>query len=148
MDLPTSVDGNTRAGAELAAANQFQVLVVEDDELVRERLELVLSQAGFDVYVATSATEARSAMEALVFPIVIIDRMLGDADGIALVGELRRKYAQHRVYLILFSALDSEEERREGLKAGADDYLSKRAPEQQLLERLDAARRMVRLQAR
>src|SRR5689334_20819770 len=47
----------------------LQLLLVEDDELQRERLELLLSQANFDVVSVASVQEARSAMEALVFPV-------------------------------------------------------------------------------
>jgi two-component system chemotaxis sensor kinase CheA len=126
----------------------LQLLLVEDDELQRERLELLLSQANFDVVSVASVKEARSAMEALVFPVVIIDRKLGDDDGIELIGELRKHYAQHQVFLMLFSALDSDEDRRKGAEAGADEYLSKRTPDEQLLARLKAARETVRLRSR
>jgi two-component system OmpR family response regulator len=124
------------------------LLLVEDDPLQRERLELVLSQANFDVIGVASVREARSAMEALVFPIVIVDRNLEDGDGIALIGELRKRYAQHRVYLMLLSALDSDDERRKGVEVGADDYLSKKTSDTELLQYLKAARETVRMRSR
>lgn len=124
------------------------LLLVEDDELQRERLELALSQANFDVTGVGSVREARAAMEALVFPVVIIDRKLGDGDGISLISELRKQYAQHRVYLMLLSALDSAEERQKGMEAGADDYLSKKTSDGDLLAHLKSARDTVRMRSR
>lgn len=126
----------------------LQLLLVEDDELQRERLELLLSQANFDVVSVASVKEARIAMEALVFPVVIIDRKLGDGDGIELIGELRDQYSKHQVFLMLLSALDSDEDRRQGAQAGADDYLSKRTTDDELLARLRAARENIRLKSR
>ena len=124
------------------------LLLVEDDPLQQERLELVLSQAKFDVIAVPSVREARAAMDALVFPVVIVDRKLEDGDGIELIGELRKKYAQHRVYLMLLSALDSDEERRKGVEVGADNYLSKKTSDTELLEHLKAARETVRMRSR
>lgn len=130
------------------AVGSMQVLLVDDDEVVCARLEALLAPAHFDVQAVSSARAAREMMSAVVFPIVIIDRMLGDSDGISLIGALRRCYAQHRVFLMMFSALDSEDERRAGIAAGADDYLSKRATDEELLARLAAARATVRLRSK
>lgn len=124
------------------------LLLVEDDDITRDRLEGLLTRARFDVYSVSSAREAREMMRALVFPLVVIDRILGDGDGISLIGELRRRYEPHRVFLMLFSALDSEEERRSGIAAGADDYLSKRSSDEELLGRLTAAKATVRLRSK
>jgi two-component system, OmpR family, response regulator len=126
----------------------LQLLLVEDDELQRKRLELLISTAKFDVVAVNSVQEARRAMDALVFPVVVIDRKLGDGDGIELISELRKRYTQHSVFLMLFSALDSDEDRRDGLQAGADAYLSKRASDDELLRCLAAARDKVRLRSK
>jgi two-component system OmpR family response regulator len=126
----------------------MQVLLVEDDELICARLQTLLAPAQFDVQAVASARDAREMTRAVVFPIVIIDRMLGDSDGISLIGELRRSYEQHRVFLMLFSSLDSESDRRAGMAAGADDYVSKRATDDELLARLAAARAVVKLRSK
>lgn len=128
--------------------SKASVLIVEDDELTRERIELLLTSADFDTMGVGSAAEARMAMDALVFPIVIIDRMLGDADGLSLIREFRERYQAHRVFLLMLSALDSQEELDRGLAAGADDYLSKKGSDAALLERLAKAREIVRYGAR
>jgi DNA-binding response OmpR family regulator len=115
-----SVNENVRSDQTLPS-----VLIVEDDPGMRTLLERELSRAGFDAFLVSSACEARYAMEALVFPIAVIDRGLGDADGIDLIAELRTKYANHRVYIVLLSSLDSAEEQVRGINAGADAYVSK-----------------------
>lgn len=85
------------------------VLLVEDDEIVCARLQTLLAPVQFHVQVVLSARDAREMMKAVVFPIVIIDRVLGDGDSISLIDELRRCYAQHRVFLMLFLLSRSRE---------------------------------------
>ncbi|HEU4652758.1 MAG TPA: hypothetical protein VFS47_02165, partial [Steroidobacteraceae bacterium] len=63
---------------------------------MRKLLERELARQGFETFLVSSAAEARQAMEAIVFPIAIVDRVLEDADGIDLIAELRRRYAHHR----------------------------------------------------
>lgn len=123
------------------------VLLVEDDPLARERLELLITAAGFGVFSVASCKEARDAVQAVVFPIMIIDRMLGDGDGIELIAELRLRCFPNRVFMILLSALDTAEDIAGGLAAGADEYLSKRGSDEELLGRLRAAIRVVKLLA-
>jgi DNA-binding response OmpR family regulator len=121
------------------------VLVVEDDPLTQARLELLLETAGLAAVSVPSAEKARAALAAVFFPIVIVDRMLEDGDGIALCSEVRQQHLQSRVYLILLSALDSAADIATGLAAGADAYMSKRAPDHELLEKLARARRIIAL---
>jgi DNA-binding response OmpR family regulator len=121
------------------------LLVVDDDDLLREQLEVLLSPEGFDVFGVPSSKSALEAMEALVFPIVILDRDLRDSDGLELVPELRRRYSQHRVYIIVFSSMDSDVERAKGLRAGADEYLSKANSRDQLIPSIQRGRSAIRL---
>ncbi len=146
--MSTSKDTSDSTTTRHSVYETLQLLLVEDDEMQRDRLERLLSTANFSVCAVASVEEARRAMEALVFPVVVIDRKLGDGDGIALLSELRRHYAQHRVFLMLFSALDSDDDRNKGLAAGADDYLSKRTSDEELIQRLTAARDKVRLRSK
>jgi len=121
------------------------VLVVEDDPLTQARLELLIEATGLAVVSVPSAEQARAALRAVFFPIVIVDRMLEDGDGIALCDEVRRQRLQSRVFLIVLSALDSATDMAAGLAAGADEYLSKRATDDELLAKLGTARRIVSL---
>lgn len=119
------------------------VLVVEDDPLTQARLELLIEAAGLAVVSVPSAEQARAALRAVFFPIVIVDRMLEDGDGITLCNEVRRQHLQSRVFLMVLSTLDSASDIAAGLAAGADEYLSKRAPDAELLAKLGAARRII-----
>jgi DNA-binding response OmpR family regulator len=144
-DSHVPVDSETER---MRTLTRGSVLLVEDDDDIRMRMEALLGHAVFDVLSVRSVQEARDVMEAIVFPIVIIDRLLGLEDGIQLVREFRERYNQHRVFLVLYSALDSSEERERGLRAGADAYLSKSGSEDLLLKTLTDARASVRLVAR
>jgi DNA-binding response OmpR family regulator len=121
------------------------VLVVEDDELIQARLELLIEAAGLAAVSVPSAKKARAALAAVFFPIVIVDRILEDGDGIDLCDEVRRQQAHSRVYLIVLSTLDSPHEVAAGLAAGADVYMSKRSSDGELLANLATARRTIAL---
>lgn len=123
------------------------VLLVEDDALARERLELLIGAAGFDVFSVGSCKEARDAAAAVVFPIMVIDRMLGDGDGLGLIAELRERCAPNRIYMMLLSALDGDADMKGGLAAGADAYLSKRGSDEELLRKLGTAIQVVKFQS-
>jgi DNA-binding response OmpR family regulator len=123
----------------------LDVLIVEDDALMRERLETLIEDAGYGVVSVSSAGEARNALSALFFPMIIVDRMLGDGDGINLCRELRQRSTDSHVYIMLLTALDSPEEVTEGISAGADAYLSKRSPDSELLERLRSAWKVIKM---
>lgn len=139
----TGAQGSIASDAGLPA-----ILIVEDDPATRELLERELTRYGFDAFLVSSGREARQAMEALVFPIAVIDRNLEDADGIELIAELRTRYAGHRIYIILFSALDSAEEQARGIKAGADAYISKMSFPAALIEEIAKGADVARLNKR
>ena len=84
-------------------------------------------------------------MSAVYFPILIVDRMLGDGDGIDLCREYRTRHPQSGVYIMMLSALDSAADIDAGMVAGADDYVSKRASDAQLIERLRRAAAAMKL---
>jgi DNA-binding response OmpR family regulator len=115
------------------------VLVIEDDELAQARLELLIEAVGLAAVSVPSAEKARAALAAVFFPIVILDRMLEDGDGISLCKEVRRQQSTSRVYLILLSALDSAHDVAMGLAAGADAYLSKRSSDDEFIASLKTA---------
>ena len=100
-----------------------RVLLVEDDEGVRELAAHHLRRAGFEVVEASSTEEAWARLDTA--DVVVLDRMLPGESGTGFLGRLRRndRYAQTPV--LFLTALASEVDRVEGLDAGADDYLVK-----------------------
>jgi DNA-binding response OmpR family regulator len=126
-------------------SSALDVLLVEDDELMRARLEALIESAGYGVVSVGSAAEAREAFSALFFPMIIVDRMLGDADGITLCRELRQRAPDSHVYIMLLTVLDSPAEVAAGISAGADAYLSKRAGDAELLAQLRSAWKVIKM---
>jgi DNA-binding response OmpR family regulator len=124
------------------------ILLIEDDPLVSRRLEVLIEAAGFSVVPVATMALGRQALEAVIFPIVIVDRMLEDGDGIGMCQQIRELSEPNRVYTMLLSARDSAQDIAEGIAAGADDYLSKNSSDEELIARLHAAIRLVRLQSR
>jgi diguanylate cyclase (GGDEF)-like protein len=124
-----------------------RVLLVDDDEIVIERLRDLITAGGFEVATASNGAEALAELKRQFAPIVIMDRNMPGMDGLELTRTIRDdpQYPGY-VYIMLCTAHDSEDEILTGLKAGADDYLSKRVSGTQLLARLATARRILSLE--
>ena len=123
-----------------------RVLLVDDDELILERLATLIRAAGFEVETAANGITALEALKTRFAPIVIADRRMPIMDGLGLCREIRQEQWPGYVYIVLLTAQDSEEDILAGLDAGADDYLGKRASSAQLLARLRTARRILSLE--
>jgi two-component system, cell cycle response regulator len=124
-----------------------RVLLVDDDEIVIEHLRELIAAAGFEVATASNGAAALAELKRHFAPIVILDRNMPGMDGLELTRAIRDDpgYPGY-VYIMLCTAHDSEDEILTGLKAGADDYLSKRVSGTQLLARLATARRILSLE--
>jgi DNA-binding response OmpR family regulator len=125
--------------------SSLDVLIIDDDPLVTARLELLIESCGHGALGVASVDEARQAMIAVYFPVVIMDRMLGSADGIDLCREYRARHPESPVYIMMLSSLDSPADIEAGIRAGADDYVSKRASDAIFLERFAVAASVMNL---
>ena len=113
----------------------IHLLVVDDDDRIRDLLKRYLAQSGFRVSCASDAKNARAKMEGLTFDMIILDVMMPGEDGV----ELTRSLRQHNdIPVILLTAKGEVPDRIEGLKAGADDYLSKPFEPEELVLRIEA----------
>lgn len=111
------------------------VLVIDDDDRIRDLLSRYLGRAGYRVSSAGDAQEARAKMVGIEYDLLIVDVMMPGEDGVSLVADLR----EHKdVPIILLTALGDPAHRIRGLKAGADDYLAKPFEPEELLLRMDA----------
>lgn len=124
----------------------LRVLIVDDDELLIQRLELLVQQVGFEVLTARSLEQAREIVASELLHVAIIDRNLHEDDGAVLCQELRKRTKEGYVYIFLLTVRDSSSDVLSGLEAGADDYLSKKITDAELLARLRSATRIVRLE--
>ncbi|HEX9648893.1 MAG TPA: response regulator [Alphaproteobacteria bacterium] len=111
------------------------VLVVDDDQRLRELLRRYLSDNGFLVATAANAGEARARLKGLRFDLLVLDIMMPGEDGLSLARSLR---AQDDVPILMLTAMDSVDDRIQGLETGADDYLVKPFEPRELLLRLNA----------
>jgi two-component system cell cycle response regulator len=123
-----------------------KVLIVDDDPLTREHLSLLVQAAGFDVLTAESGRDALFTLRRDYCPIVMSDWQMPDMDGLELCRAIRAESFPGYVYILLLTARDSQQDVVNGFDAGADDYISKRVTEAELMARLRAAKRIVGLE--
>jgi two-component system KDP operon response regulator KdpE len=117
-----------------------RVLVVDDEPQILRALRTSLQAAGYEVDVAATAAEARTAAGARPPDAVILDLVLPDGNGIDVGRELR---GWTQAPIIVLSAVGDEQEKVAALDAGADDYVTKPFGVDELLARLRAALRRV-----
>lgn len=99
-----------------------RILVVDDEESVRESAGYTLEQEGFDVVLAGSGEEAEERLGEGEFDLLVLDIMMPGKSGLEVCREVRQTSA---VPIILLTAKDSEADKVEGLESGADDYVTK-----------------------
>ena len=120
----------------------MRILLVEDDGETATHVISGLRQAGYDVQHCLDGREALTTAQAQTFDLLIVDRMLPNLDGLALVNQLRVGGSSTPV--LVLSALGTVDHRIEGLKAGGDDYLVKPFSLAELLARVEALLRRAR----
>lgn len=115
------------------------LLVVDDDDRIRDLLKQFLTRNGFRVTAAPGGAAARKLMETLDFDLAVFDVMMPGEDGFSLTRWLReRKGAAGRTPVLMLTARGMAEDRIEGLRTGADDYLGKPFEPEELLLRIEA----------
>jgi diguanylate cyclase (GGDEF)-like protein len=130
----------------LSDASPCTVLIVDDDELIREELAALISEAGFDVRVAKSGAEALAVFESEPCRIVLSDWEMPDMDGVALCRNIRGRRLPSYTYVLMHTVRRTKRDVVAGLSAGADDYVVKGAPPEELLARLAVGRRITGLE--
>ncbi len=111
------------------------LLLVDDDDRIRDLLKRFLSQAGARVSAAADAAGARRLLEAMDFDLLIFDVMMPVEDGFSLAESVRRT---SKVPIVLLTARGMPEDRIRGLSIGADDYVAKPFEPQELALRINA----------
>ena len=120
-----------------------KVLVVEDEDDIRNLVVLNLRRAGFEVLEAPDARTALDLALAHRPPVVLLDRMLPDRSGADICRDLRAVPATAEAYVIMVTARGEESDRIEGFEVGADDYVTKPFSVKELVLRVKAAARRV-----
>lgn len=111
------------------------LLIIDDDERIRDLLRKFLARQGFLVSVARDAEHARRILSGLEFDLLVIDVMMPGEDGVGLTRALRETITTP---ILLLTAKGDTADRIAGLEAGADDYLPKPFEPKELLLRINA----------
>jgi DNA-binding response OmpR family regulator len=121
-----------------AARDGVRILVVDDEETIREFVEMGLRYEGFDVRTVPDGESALEVDRRWRPHLIVLDRMLPGMDGLDVCRHLR---AGSRALVVMLTAKGEVDERVEGLEAGADDYLAKPFKFKELLARVRAVLR-------
>ena len=113
--------------------NIFHVLVVDDDDRIRELVKQYLEDNNFLVTSAKDALDAKKKLEILKFDILILDIMMPGESGLSLTKEIKKN---NSTPIILLTAKGETQDRIKGLELGADDYLGKPFEAKELLLRI------------
>jgi len=122
----------------MTSEHHKKLLVVDDDQEIRELLAVYLQKHGFSVTVAAEGDAMRRLMAAQQYDLIVLDIMLPGDDGFVLCQEVR---AQSNIPIIMLTAGSDETDRIIGLELGADDYVGKPFNPRELLARIKAVLR-------
>ncbi len=119
-----------------------KILIVEDETALRETLAYTLEREGFEVRAVEDGVKALTAAAEQIPDIILLDIMLPGIDGFEVCRRLRAKM---NVPILMLTARESEIDRVVGLEMGADDYITKPFHMRELVARIKAQLRRVRL---
>ena len=110
------------------------ILIIDDDKRLRELLKDYLTEKKFEIYLCEDFIEAKEILSFVVFDLIILDRMMPSGDGIHLINFIKTVSSSP---IILLTAMGEDKNKIEGLKIGADDYLSKPFEPEELFLRIN-----------
>jgi pilus assembly protein CpaE len=118
-----------------------QILLVDDDEMLRKMMNALLTKQGFDVIAVADGQKALEQLKFASFDTILLDVMMPGMDGFAVCREIRANPATAHIPIIMLTALDSVENKVKGFESGADDYLSKPCDIAELVARINVMTR-------
>lgn len=127
-----------RAGKDMTVHGRPHVLMVEDEEAIRDLVVFHLKLADFDYTAVADGGEAMRLAIERPFDVIILDIVLPGVDGITVCQAIRREGANRDTPILMLTARAEEADRVVGLDSGADDYLTKPFGVRELLARLRA----------
>ena len=110
------------------------ILLVDDDQRLRELLKDYLDKKNFHVYTSQDFDEAKSILDFYNFDLIILDRMMPSGDGIDLIKVIKKESITP---VMMLTAMGENNNKILGLKTGADDYLSKPFEPEELFLRIE-----------
>jgi pilus assembly protein CpaE len=114
-----------------------QILLVDDDEMIRKMMNALLTKQGFDIIPVEDGTATLAKLETTHPDIILLDVMMPGMDGFTVCRKIRGNPSTANIPIIMLTALDSVENKVKGFEAGADDYLSKPCDIAELVARIN-----------
>jgi two-component system cell cycle response regulator len=125
----------------------MKILLADDDPVSLRIMERMLQKCGYHVITVRNGRQAAEELSKKDSPrLALIDWMMPELDGLGLCREMRRRQDGAYIYMVLLTARESQEDIVEGLKAGADNYLTKPCHPLELQARLHSGRRILELE--
>ncbi|MEE2730355.1 phosphate regulon transcriptional regulator PhoB [Ketobacter sp.] len=118
-----------------------KILIVDDEEAIREMISVALELAGFQWMEAENGQVAHGMIVDERPDLVLLDWMLPGVSGIELARRLKRDEATSEIPVIMLTAKSEEDNKIQGLDAGADDYITKPFSTRELISRINAVLR-------
>ena len=109
------------------------ILIVDDDKRLRELLKDYLTEKNLEIYLSEDYEEAKNILSVAIFDLIILDRMMPSGDGIKLIDHIKQF---SNTPVIMLTAMGENKDKVDGLKIGADDYLSKPFEPEELFLRI------------
>ena len=126
------------------SAENAHILVVDDDDRLRDLLKKYLSDNGFGVTAAEDTKAARAKMASVAFDLIVLDLMMPNETGLEFAASLRQSGSPVAdVPILMLTAMAETDDRITGLEAGADDYLIKPVEPRELVLRINSILRRV-----
>jgi DNA-binding response OmpR family regulator len=123
----------------------LKILIADDDDFSRTLLAGVLESLSHEVTAVPDGQTAWDAVSRDYFPVLITDWMMPGISGPDLCRQIRRAQRENYTYIIVLTARAGKESYLEGMRAGADDFITKPFDEDQLAARLAVAERILGL---
>ena len=110
------------------------ILLVDDDQRLRELLKDYLNEKNFQVFTSEDFNEAREILGFFIFDLIILDRMMPTGDGINLIQDIKKA---SKTPIIMLTAMGENIDKIDGLKTGTDDYITKPFEPEELFLRIN-----------
>ena len=123
----------------------MRVLIAEDDAASRVMLRRAIEQLGHEVLVATNGTDAWDLYQGDAFDVIVSDWIMPGMDGLDLCRRVRASQRDTYTYFMLLTSMEGKQNFMQGMRAGADDYLTKPLDREELQVRLEVASRVTAL---
>jgi two-component system phosphate regulon response regulator PhoB len=121
--------------------NSKRILIIEDEQPIREMICFALENAGFEIQEAADARQAQVMIAEALPDLILLDWMLPGVSGIDYARRLKKEDLTREIPIIMLTARTQEEDKVQGLESGADDYVTKPFSPRELAARIKAVLR-------